>query len=255
MAGISFMVRVRNEEATLYESINSLKGLTIPHEIIIILHLCTDRSAEIAEQLRQENTHVKLYSYGTKISRAGYETLATPAHSSHSLPTYYNWCLEKTRNPWLFKWDGDFIASPGLILYLNDRTWAKANARIRINAVNSTSKNGEFYLTSGLYGYVKNLFWEVPTYPEEQEIREISDDTVVIHHKSELSELKSYWLDQPWYETEESEEARLVSERMRRLRAEIGDAPKGMARASNAECDPIFRKLMRSEHRNEYCSW
>ena len=51
MEGISFIIKVRNEETTLEQCIRSLFPLTVPHEIIVILHCCTDRSKEIAETL------------------------------------------------------------------------------------------------------------------------------------------------------------------------------------------------------------
>ena len=249
------MVRIRDEEATLYESVQSLRELTIPHEILLILHLCKDRSAEIAEQLRSENPRVKVYTYDQPISRAGYETLATPANSKHSLPSYNIWCFGRATFPWVFKWDADFIASPALLAFLNGRNWISENIGFRINAVNSTSKNGEVYLTSGQIGYAKCLFWEVPICAYGREER-IVDEAVVIQHKSDLVDLKSYWLERPWYEMEDSGEARLVAERVRRLVAEFGEEPKGMARASNPECDRIFIRLCQSpSYKSEYSSW
>lgn len=43
MDGISFVMRVRNEEDTLETAIRSLFSLTINYEIRIVLHLCTDK--------------------------------------------------------------------------------------------------------------------------------------------------------------------------------------------------------------------
>ena len=90
--GISFMVRIRNEEQTLEKSIRSLFKLTIPHEINLILHCCTDNSLSIAKQLASENKNIKIYTYDYSISRAGYENLATDINSHHSLVHYYNYC-------------------------------------------------------------------------------------------------------------------------------------------------------------------
>jgi glycosyltransferase involved in cell wall biosynthesis len=90
MEGISFIIRARNEEATLEESIRSLLEVTVPKEIIVILHLCTDSSQAIATRLASENSCIRVYTYDVEISRAGYETLATDTNSPHSLMTYYN---------------------------------------------------------------------------------------------------------------------------------------------------------------------
>ena len=56
--GISFMVRVRNEEKTVESSIRSHFDLTIPHEINIFLHCCTDDSETIARKLADENVNI-----------------------------------------------------------------------------------------------------------------------------------------------------------------------------------------------------
>jgi len=109
-AGISFIVGVRNEEDKLRLSPNSLRGLRIPHEKIVVCHLCTDGSAEVARAAR---CHVD--TYDLQISRAGNETLATPANSDHSVSSFYNYCFGKASYRWCFKWDADHIASSELI--------------------------------------------------------------------------------------------------------------------------------------------
>ena len=249
------MVRVRNEENTLYESIQSLRQLTIPHEIVIILHLCTDRSPAIAEQLRLENPNVKVCRYDKPVSKAGYETLATAASSQYSLPTYYNWCMQQTQLPFVFKWDGDFVASSALLTYLNNTKWTVSNQGIKLQAVNSSYKNNEVYLFPRTTLFVKFLFWEVQKFPSGFKFLQL-DSSVVILHQSELSSLKSYWLEKPWFETEDSEEARSVLERVNRLIKEYGPEPVGMARASNPECDLLNRRIWNSQqYKDEYSKW
>lgn len=254
-AGLSFMVRIRDEEATLYESIRSLRHLSVPHEIILILHQCTDRSPEIAEHLRQENPQVKICTYNLPLSKAGYETLATPCLSPHSLPSYNNFCLQQTQMPFVFKWDADFLASPELLTYLNSRSWVAANESIKIHAVNSTHRNNENYIFPRGTSYVKYLFWEVPRFPVGIKILQ-TDSSVVIFHQSELTSLKSYWLRQPWFLTTDSDEARTVAARVNLLNQKYGAEPVGMARASNPECDPLFLKIKHSpEYAAEYSKW
>lgn len=237
------MIRVRNEEKTLYNSIASLLSLTIPLEIIVILHCCTDASETIARSFK--DPRIKIHTYNVNISRAGYENLATDSESPHSMVRYDNWCFSKTCMPWVFKWDADFVATQPLIHYLESRKWEHAPGRICINAKNSSSMNGEYYLACGQKGFTKHLFWEVALYNTAQTIANSIelDKSIVINHMSELSDMKTYWLDTPWYITEESEEAKVVKGRIERLVADFGVEPEGLARASNPACDPFIRKI------------
>lgn len=241
------MVRVRNEETTLEESILSLFPLTIPHEIVIILHCCTDRSADIAHKLAAANSNIKIFTYNVEISRAGYETLATDATSGHSLPFYYNWYLARCSLPWKFKWDGDFIASPALIEWLNSaQRWTHSNFCYKIKAISDDSINSEPYLLGSIVSYRKYLFWEIPTYSVGYYIMN-APDSVFITHKSVLTDIKPYWHRIPWYKTEDCEEARTVATRVQQLIDEFGEPPAGLARASNPACDNFFRKIMRAK--------
>jgi len=237
--GISFLVRIRDEEHVLERGIRSLFALTIPHEIILVLHLCTDKSSEIAQKLAQENPAIKIYTYDTEISRAGYETLATDVNSPHSLMTYYNWCLDKTSYLWKFKWDGDFLASNELIHFLNTNAWNKQNISYRISCKNEDSNNREPYLMGSLKTYTKYWFWEIPSFGESIQIVNL-DPSILIEHVSSLSVLKTYWNNLPWFETEQSEEATIVKKRIEMLTNDFGEEPKGLARASNPECDRIL---------------
>jgi len=234
--GISFMVRVRNEEKTLEESIRSLFSIKVPYEIIIILHLCNDDSEIIAEKLSKENNNIKIYKYTNKISRAGYELLATDSDSSHSFISYSNWCFQLTKYPWLFKWDADFISTPGLLEFINNNTWEERNMKYYMKCINSTHQNKESYLMSGLIKYIKYQFWELGLFTFNNKDIYL-DDSISIIHSSELTELKDYWKEKPWYITEESEEANIVKARIQRLVEDFGVEPEGLARASNPECN------------------
>jgi hypothetical protein len=230
MEGISFLVRIRNEEATLKESIESLFGLRITHEIILILHLCTDRSFEIACELKSRNPNIKIVTYDIEVSKAGYEHLATDANSKHSLVTYYNWCLKKATCPWIFKWDADFVSTPELIDYINAGKWVKQNKLIQFNARCDEVNHREFYLICGLLCYVKIPFYEIYmyTYNSEKIITNIQ-----INHITKPSTIKSYWNRIPWYKIEDSDEARIVSEKIRKLTDEFGEEPIGAFRYGN----------------------
>ena len=141
--GISFIVRIRNEEATLTRSVRSLISLTIPHEIVLILHRCTDRSPSIAFGLAKENPHVRIVTYDHVVSRAGYETLVTDAKSDHSFVQYSNWCAEQAQYPWMFRWDADFVMTRPLLDYINLQEWTPKNMRIGLTSKNKTHENQE----------------------------------------------------------------------------------------------------------------
>lgn len=241
--GLSFIVRVHNEEAVLERSVRSLGCITVPHEIVLILHRCTDRSADIAASLAAENQHVRTLTYENAISRAGYETLATDADSPHSFIQYSNWCIQQAKYSWVFKWDADFVASLPLIGFINTLIWEEKNMHISVVAKNSTTKNRENYLCGGPRVFTKHVFWENNQYSPGAEFWHF-EDGMFIDHASELSDLKAYWTETPWYLTEDSEEARTVKDRMDRLTADFGPEPAGLARASNPECNAIFNAIV-----------
>ena len=243
--GISFMMRVRNEEQTLEESVRSLFSLTIPYEIVVVLHLCTDRSRAIAEQLQRENNRIRIFEYTVETSRAGYETLATDSSSPHSLMTYYNWCAKKTTLPWIFKWDGDFVASDGLIQFLNNGSWEKRpdGGRFQIEARNSDDSNKEVYLSCGLIGYGKSIFWETPITLCIPEDLKICPENAHIIHKTYFSEIKQHWARIPWYTAEDTDDARIVQHRMNRLETDFGKEPHALVRCGNVELDSFFLKI------------
>lgn len=245
--GLSFIVRIHNEEATLERSIRSLAGVTVPHEIVLILHRCTDRSPEIAASLAVENPHVHIVMYDHAVSRAGYETLATDTDSLHSFIRYSNWSVRQAKYAWVFKWDADFVASGPLIQFINRLLWEEKNMHISVVAKNSTTKNRENYLCGGPRIFTKHVFWENNNYSPGAEFWHF-EDVMYIEHASELSDLKSYWNESPWYASEDSEEARLVKSRIDRLVSDFGAEPRGMARASNPECDAIFSAITTSRN-------
>jgi glycosyltransferase involved in cell wall biosynthesis len=248
MNGISFIVRVRNEEATLGESIRSLLDITVPKEIIVILHLCTDKSHEIAKKLASENSCIHIYTYDIEISRAGYETLATDKDSSHSFITYCNWCFAKAKYLWKCKWDADFTLTPELLNYINTNDWSNHSQIIVLGAKNSSAIENNSYFTSCDVKFVKHIFWEVPYfkyYPDKYKKRILTD--IFINHNSELSSLKTYWKSEPWYRKEDSDEARIVRERMDRLTNDFGTEPVGLARSMNPVCNKEETRILNSK--------
>jgi glycosyltransferase involved in cell wall biosynthesis len=246
LPGISFVVRIRNEERTLGQSLESLRGLTIPHEIIPILHMCTDRSKEIVESAGFRSS----LEYHLPVSRAGYETLVTSDSSAFSLVTYYNWCFEQARHLWCFKWDADFVASSELIDFLNSRPWSDPTpTRIRVPTITPGAKpNPEPYLFNAGRRYAKWVFWEYNASIFAKHVREeVRPEN--IEHASPLDEpsIKDYWRGPPWFQHHESAEAEELSRRYGVLSKMFGREPVGLARAVNPACDALYLAIRQKE--------
>lgn len=251
--GISFIVRIRDEEETLEESIRSLFVIQVPHEILLILHLCKDRSKEIAETLAKENPNIRIIEYLTPISRPGYEMLCTDVNSPHSIPSYYYWCYSQAKFPWKFKWDADFIATDSLINCINTNGWVEDKTKsheLYLNAVSPDNLiNTERYLISGRYLFNKYYFWECIIIPEPN--LTLYWDVNIIH-KSKISNKKKYWEYTPWFldieylksHPEHYEEAIRVAKRYVHLIEICGPEPNGQARAMNPEDTPVFNKVV-----------
>jgi hypothetical protein len=238
-------VRVRNEAERLEAALSSLKGLTIPHEIIVICHLCTDLSAEIAAAARSAGQPVTVFTYSVDISRAGFETLATPKHHPHSLITFYDWCLQKATFTWTFKWDADFIATPELITFLNttfEESILNDSQAINIYigvAFTEDIVDEEPYLSNCIQCYGKYLLWEVPKFTEAnvklriaQRIRSIPPTI-----------LKDYWRRPAWFLTSTEECAVECKRAYDQIVEAVGPEPLGISRASNAEWPATARIL------------
>jgi glycosyltransferase involved in cell wall biosynthesis len=250
MAGISFIVRVRNEEATLEESLTSLKRLTIPHDIHVILNLCTDRSREIAEKLQKEGMPIHIHAYDIPLSRAGYEMLITDAESPHSFVQHSKWCYSKATHTWKFRWDADFIASPALIEYLNRREWSvpEKPTIIKITYVSPDVSNSEGYLFTGDFSIIKYVFWEYCQLEGDHVTEDLAPE-IHIQHKSVLWEMKKYWKEPCWFWPDPSDEAAELRRKYHALVALCGSEPQGQARASNPSSANIFCQVRDNEEK------
>jgi len=243
MEGISFIVRVHNEEQTLESSLRSLTGFNFPYEIVVILHKCTDRSKEIAETLQKE-LPISIKEYVYPISRAGYETMATDATSVHSIVYYCNWCVSHAKFAWKFKWDSDFIGNNSLVEYLNSRSWlATTPTKIYFNAKSPDSDNCEGYLFTGNFVFGKYYFWEFHDMKENW-LR--IDSNITIEHASKLSNRKLYWNNEPWFMTD-GDEAQVVRSRYEILNMFCGKEPVGQARASDPASKDVFWNVINNE--------
>jgi glycosyltransferase involved in cell wall biosynthesis len=254
---ISFVVRAHNEEATLRESITSLFPITQPIEIVVILHRCTDGSKEIAMACQEKapaRHKVKIVEYEIPVSRAGLETLVTPTDSPHSFENFCNWSFSQASSAWRFKWDADFVATPGFVAWIDGRDWTLQDAR----ALNVPHRSPDGVVGREPYGhnclrhFVKHDFWEVPMFPSDFVLEEVSDDAAFVH-ASRLSEVKAYWRNDPWFfncnvaETYGDEAAEL-REAYGRLVKLVGPEPIGCARSNNPECDAYLERCRNAIH-------
>lgn len=243
-SGVSFILRVRNEEVLLEKSLSSLKPLTIPHEIIVICHCCTDGSRAVAERAASDGQPVIIFDSNQPLSRAGYETAITPASHPASLASFYNWCFGHGKYNWLFKWDADFKASQELLDFLNTGLDLGEQSPVKyLIQVELTPDiiNTEAYLYNCLITFTKHVFWENAHFTP-CEVRRIGARISSIPP----TVLKPYWLESPWFETVETEDEDATSLRKKHaaLIALCGPEPVGASRASNPECKAVFSAVV-----------
>ena len=242
MEGISFVIRVRDEESTLEGCLQSLKILKIPYEVIVILNTCTDGSRGIAERLKLEGMPIKIYDYNVTLSRAGYETLVTDVTSEHSMAYYSKWCFDKATKCWKFRWDADFIMKPALADYLNNTYWGPSSPT-RICIFTDPPKGlGEYYLFTGPLVYSKYLFWEVSGIDAQHKSITLGND-IYIDHSSDLKLIKSYWNEPKWFMSETSKEAIVTRNRYEFLSRTCGEEVIGHARSGNPISGEIEGKV------------
>jgi glycosyltransferase involved in cell wall biosynthesis len=237
--GISFVVRARNEEAYLQQCFESLKPLTVPHEIIVILHKCTDRSKEIAEAALDKGQPIQVFETDQNLSRPGYETAITPIHHPTCIPAFYTWCFSKAQYNWIFKWDADFTASPELVDFLNTTLVLDERTAIRYTIPCQLGSeaviNNEEYLFNCLVRFGKFVFWETPVFQTDSIVKKI--DAKI--HSIPATILKPYWFDTPWFIGKDV----ALEERYKKIVDICGPEPIGASRAQCPDGEPAFFKL------------
>ena len=225
LPGISFITRCHNEEDNIEKAITSLSKLTLPYEIIVILHRSIDRSQEIVLGLA-EIFPITVVKYTKKISRAGYETLVTPANHPNSMISYVNWCFSHARRNWIFRWDADFTATDNLIDFLNSLDPVDTNPTVyKIHCELGDHVTSEHYLTNCLQGFKKFKFWEVAEYSSENRLYRWATHNSIIK-SIPRSNLKKYWDNLAWFQEEDNKDIDLCS-KMFLLEFLAGDQPKG----------------------------
>lgn len=129
-AGISCMLRVKNEAEFIEASLRSVKDFF--DEIVIVYNLCTDGTeAAVARAVERWGIrNVREYQYPFAVFSCwkdhGEYNTCTSIHS----PAYYtNWCRSLTRYSHVCRWDGDNVALPEMV------TEAYKNRVLRCNVI------------------------------------------------------------------------------------------------------------------------
>ena len=109
--GISAMIRIKNEEDTIYDVLNSIKNCF--DEIVVIDNNSSDNTiSEIgraAKDLPQLKSKLKLHHYKFDIARCGIDNFKEDQSSPNSLAAFYNYSLKKCSFSKVCKWDGDML--------------------------------------------------------------------------------------------------------------------------------------------------
>jgi glycosyltransferase involved in cell wall biosynthesis len=117
-AGVSAVVRVRNEAAKIGHSLRSI--LPVFDEIVVVDNQSDDGTGTIVRELQETadpKGKIRLLSYPHRLARFGPEHDRTPGDSVHSAVYYTNWSIAQCSFRYVCKWDGDMV----LIRNVRDR--------------------------------------------------------------------------------------------------------------------------------------
>ena len=123
--GISAMIRIKNEESTIYQVLNSIQDIF--DEIVVIDNNSNDATLEEINRAIIEfpllKNKLKLRHYRFAVSRCGIDNFKEPQNSPNSLAAFYNYSLKQCNCKKICKWDGDMILptsmKPSLTNFLN----------------------------------------------------------------------------------------------------------------------------------------
>jgi hypothetical protein len=248
---ISFFMRARDEERVIGGCLSSLERVT-GAQIVVCLDRCQDWTTNIVRERQQKlPERYKVFENHDPVSRAGLETLCTPAQSPRSLATFMTNIHNVCDQPWSFHVGADFILSAELIDFLNSgalKAFKGKLTALRIPCVAPIDgiRNCELYLSNCLVAFGKHVFWEVPLFPGHMKEFPIREE---IRHMSRLAVMKPYWNDKPWFQYPiaiNDTEALSIRAKYDYASTILGPEPRGVARGSNPECTPYERRVHES---------
>lgn len=109
-AGVSALVRVRNEAAKIEACLGSILGCF--DEVVVVDNASDDDTADRVASLGRHHRHgdrIRLFSYPHRLARFGPEHALVPADSVRSAVYFSNWALARCTRRAICKWDGDMV--------------------------------------------------------------------------------------------------------------------------------------------------
>ena len=113
--GLSFTLRIKNEEKYILNNIYSI--ILYADEIIICNNNSTDNTSKIIKYLEKYYDNVFVYEYNIRLNNITDNAL----YYKSKIGTFYNWCLSKATKNNLIKWDGDFESIPNNLSKMIDK--------------------------------------------------------------------------------------------------------------------------------------
>ena len=241
--GVSFVIRARNEADALFRNFLSLRMVTVPHEVVLVLHRCTDASKKVAQAWQEQGVPIRLFEDQTPISRPGYETLITPADHPNSLPEFYRRSFSHARYNWLIKWDADFVITDYLVDFLSKAVHLDETRPMSYQLecmLGPQTRCHEEYMFNTCLGFDKYYCWEANRQVDPRE--SIRLETPCMFSGSPVF-VKEYWYEAPWFLQADTRDDVLAA-RYATLVEKLGPEPPGFARSNNPEFQPLWEKLV-----------
>lgn len=246
--GISFIVRAKNEQATIGLALDSLKQLNVPCEVNLVLNQCTD-DTEYEASIRSKNGQtINVFHYPFQLGKTGLENQCTPVTSVHSTIWLLNWVLMKGNYEYTFRWDSDFIMTSALAKDI-EKAIADHEKMINISAIfsDTVKENTEPYLWSNelIPRYIRYSLWHLARFAFAPE------KSITLHgkiiHDSPLKVKKEYWETEPWWNQKMDETVELkekAKKKYEQLKSQIGDCTTD-GRASCPDSEELAKRVQK----------
>ncbi|MGN5085067.1 glycosyltransferase [Aeromonas sp. 31P] len=143
---ITATVVAQNEETWIEASILSIIHLV--DEIIIVDDASDDKTLEIAKQLAERHSHIKVFSFPAK-------------HTIENYGELKNFAIAQSKNEWILRWDADFIAYDHIdnnISMMLERTVSNDADAYLMKGPNLFGTSEHFLLGKETFGYEFYLF-------------------------------------------------------------------------------------------------
>lgn len=106
-AGVSALIRAKNEEKNIEMVVDSIAGLF--SEIIIIDNGSTDQTKAKIESLQKKYNNIKYFSYPFTLKKCGAENSDVDGNSVYSITHFSNWSIYQCSYSYIMKWDADMV--------------------------------------------------------------------------------------------------------------------------------------------------